>query len=94
MPRCFEIGPMTLVVGNVTLQFGYDPNDHSLCKMLVTASGAQSQTEVVIPRNGNQAQIQQLSAVVAADQQAIAQQIAQGGPVGSANTNRATIVVY
>src|SRR5215469_8643356 len=93
MARTFEIGPMNLVVGtatnNVAIAFGYDPTDHSICKLIVTPTGTlAAATEVTIPRQGNGSQAVQLSAVVTADQQAINQQIAQGGPVGAVNVPR------
>ncbi len=99
MPRTFEVGPQNLLVGtptnNVVIAFGYDPNDHSICKLIVTPTGTlAAATEVAIPRGGNGAQAVQLSSVAVADQQAIAQQASEGGPVGSSQVPRGTIVVY
>src|SRR5262245_43410293 len=99
MPRGFEIAPMNLVVGtatnNVAIAFGYDPNDHSICKLIVTPTGTlAAATEVTIPRYGNQSQAVQLASVVTADQQAINAQIAQGGPLGAANVPKATSVIF
>jgi hypothetical protein len=83
MARSFEIGPGSYVVGNVTVQVGYDASDHSICKMIVTASGSQAATTMSIPRNGNPIQAVNLGAAAAVDQQALGQQAAQGGPVGA-----------
>jgi hypothetical protein len=99
MPRNIELGPMNLVVGtatnNVAIAMGYDPNDHSVIKIIVTPTGTlAAATEVTIPRNGNQNQAVALAAVVVADQQAINQQIAQGGPVGAVNVPKATSIVF
>jgi hypothetical protein len=98
MPRTFEIAPMNLVVGtatnNVAIAFGYDANDHSICKLIVTPTGTlAAATEVTVPRNGNQNQVVALGAVVVADQQAINAQIAQGGPL-TTNVPRGTITVF
>jgi uncharacterized ubiquitin-like protein YukD len=90
---------MNLVVGtptnNVAIAFGYDPNDHSIIKLIVTPTGTlAAATQVNIPRNGNQSQAVQQASVVVADQQAINAQIAQGGPVGAVNIPKATVVVF
>jgi hypothetical protein len=94
MPRNVELGPINIVVGTVTISLGYDPNDHSIIKGLVVASGAQALTEFTVPRNGNGNQVSVLSAVVVADQQAINQQIAQGGPVGAVLVPKTTSVAF
>jgi hypothetical protein len=99
MPRTVELSPMNLVVGtatnNVAIAMGYDANDHSIIKIIVTPTGTlAAATQVNIPRNGNQNQAVQQASVVVVDQQAINQQIAQGGPLGAGNVPKATSVVF
>ena len=99
MPRTFEISPMNLVVGtatnNVAIAFGYDPTDHSICKLIVTPTGTlAAATEVIIPRNGNQFQATQSTTLTAGDQQAINTQIAQGGPLAGSQVPKATSVIF
>lgn len=97
MPRSFEISPQIVQVGtgtnNVSIAFGYDPTDHSICKMIVTPTGTLGgATEVTFNRGGRNAT--QLGAVVTADQAAINQQAAQGGPADSNIVPRGTIVQF
>lgn len=83
MAREFAVSPQSVIVGtatnNVQIQFGYDPSDHSVCKIIVTPTGTlAAATECTFTRNGRN--FVQLAAVAAVDQQALGQQAAQGGP--------------
>jgi len=58
MANVFQVVPQTVQVGpvanGVTITFYYDFVDHSICKMLVTASGGTLAAQTLVPftRNG------------------------------------------